>query len=44
MKLHNTSNVAVILESISENKYIPLDLSVTNKSLEKKYRGNTIDF
>jgi hypothetical protein len=44
MILHNTSDVAVIPESIFENKYTPQDLSVTNKSLEKEYLGNPINF
>jgi murein DD-endopeptidase MepM/ murein hydrolase activator NlpD len=42
--LYNTSDVAVISESISENKYIPLDLSVTNQSLEKESLSNANDF
>ncbi|WP_175460301.1 hypothetical protein [Flavobacterium frigoris] len=35
MILHNPSDVAVIQGRTSENKYTPIDLSVTNKSLEK---------
>jgi murein DD-endopeptidase MepM/ murein hydrolase activator NlpD len=42
--LYNTSDVAVISESISENKYTPLDLSVTNKALEKELLSNANDF
>ena len=42
--LHNTLDVAVIPESISENNYTPLDLSVTNKSLENESLGNATDF
>jgi murein DD-endopeptidase MepM/ murein hydrolase activator NlpD len=42
--LYNTTGVTVIPESISKNKYILLDLSVTNKSLEKESLNNAIDF
>lgn len=42
--LNTILNVAVIPESITQNKYTPLNLSVSNSLLEKESLGNAVDF